>query len=56
MELESRRIRSAPFPEVLHAFKPFSGLGELEHSVVVVDLVGDILILAGVIPVTLQRA
>ena len=55
VELEICGVLPAPLSEVLHAFEPFAGLRELEHSVVVVDLVGDVLVLAGVLPVTLQR-
>jgi hypothetical protein len=56
MELESGRVLSPPFPEVLHAFEPFSGLGKLKHSVVVVDPVGDVLILVKRPSLPLARA
>jgi hypothetical protein len=39
-------------PPVLHAFEALAGLGKLEHGVVMVDLVGDVLVFACVIPVT----
>ncbi len=43
VELEPRGVLAPPFAEVRHAFEPFAGLGELEHSVVVVDLVSGVL-------------
>jgi hypothetical protein len=36
----------SPFAEVLHAFERFARLRELKHRVVVVDLVGDVLVVA----------
>ena len=52
VELELCRVLPAPFAEVRHAFEAFAGLGKLEHGVVMVDLVGGVLVLACVIPVT----
>ena len=46
VELELRRVLPSPFAEILHAFEPFARLGELKNSVIVVDLVRDVLVTA----------
>ena len=48
------RVLAAAFPEVLYAFEPLTGLGKLQHGVVVVDLMGDVLIPACIVPVALE--
>jgi len=55
VEDESSRVLAPPFPEVLHAFEPLTGLGKLQHGVVVVDLVGDVLVAPRVVPVAFER-
>jgi hypothetical protein len=45
---------ATPLPEVLDSFEPLTGLWELEDRVVVIDLRGDILVLARVLPVPLE--
>jgi hypothetical protein len=54
VEREVSRVLATPLPEVLNAFEPLSGLGKLQHSVVVVDLVGDVLIRCGIGPVAFE--
>ena len=54
VEREVSRVLAAPLPEVLNAFEPLTGLGKLQHSVVVLDLVGDVLVLARVVPVAFE--
>jgi hypothetical protein len=48
------RVLPPPLLGALHPLEPLSGLGELQDGVAVVDLVGDVLVLAGVLPVTLE--
>jgi hypothetical protein len=47
-------VLAAPFPEVLHAFEPFTGLGKLQDGVVVVDLMRDVLVPARIVPVAFE--
>jgi hypothetical protein len=48
------RVLAAPFPEVLYAFEPLTGLGKLQHGVVMVDLMGDVLVRARIVPVAFE--
>ena len=54
--LERCRVLLAPGQEVLHTFETLPGLRELQHRVVMVDLVGDVVVLALVLPMTSQGA
>jgi hypothetical protein len=53
LEGHRRRIPASPLLEVGHALEPLAGLRKLEDGIVVVDLVGDVLVLIarGALPV-----
>jgi hypothetical protein len=46
VELQVCGVLATPLPEVAHTLEPLARLRELEHSVVVVDLMRDVLISA----------
>jgi hypothetical protein len=54
VEREVSRVLATPLPKVRNAFEPLTGLGKLEHSVVVIDLVSDVLVSARIVPVAFE--
>ena len=55
LERQISGIDPTPFSKVLDAFEAFARLRELEHRIVVVDLVGDVLIGGGELSVPPQQ-
>jgi hypothetical protein len=51
---EMRRVLASSFSEVFDALEPLSGLRELEDSIVVADLVRDVLLGAAEVPVSFE--
>src|SRR5512132_417993 len=55
VELQPRRILTPPLPNVGNSFEALSRLRKLQDRVLVIDLVGEVLVSTGILPVPFQR-